>query len=429
MTNEHLHPDTLAITAGHDPATSRGAIKPPLYLSSTFHLESADEGGRMFRAATKEGDAPAVYSRFSNPTVSVFEERLAAFDGSERALAFGSGMAAISSALLSLLEPGEHVVATAPIYGGTHRFLADVLPRFGIQTTFVPAGVDAAGSIREAAAAIKADRLRMIYVETPANPSNALVDIASVVHLADRLSHRRDRRVLTAVDNTLLGPVFQKPSELGADLVIYSATKFIGGHSDLIAGALTGTNEVIGHVAGMRSMLGSIASPFTAWLLARSFETIGVRMRRQAETATRLAAVLARHPSISRVRHLSLLDPKDASYEIYRRQCTGPGSLIAFEVKGGKKSAFSVLDRFEIVRLAVSLGGTESLVQHPASMTHSDVKPEQLAACGVTQGLIRLSVGLEDPIDLERDLLHALEAVRVDSDEEDARTTQIIVDR
>lgn len=437
MNDQHpnaLHAETLAVGHAYEPLAMRGSVKPPLFLSSTFQLRSAEEGERAFQALfegrapeSEGGETQMVYSRLSNPNLEIFEARLAALDGTERGAAFATGMAAVSTTLLALLQPGDHIIATAPVYGGTYHLLTEVLRRFGIQTAFVPSGTDTPAAIREAAARIRGDRLRMIYVETPANPTNALVDIDAVAHLADRLSYNRTRRVLTAVDNTLLGPVFQRPAELGADLVIYSATKFIGGHSDLLAGAVTGPASLLGPVLQMRALLGTPVDAFTAWLLLRSLETVHVRMRRQAATASRLAKLLESHPSVARVHHLALLDPRNAQHEIKRRQCSGEGALIAFEVHGGKSAAFEVLNSLEVAHIAVSLGGTETLVQHPHSMTHGGIQQETLAQLGITPGLIRMSVGLEHPEDLERDLLRALDAARPLAEErEDARTTDVI---
>ena len=233
-------------------------------------------------------------------------------------------------------------------------------------------------------------------------------DIAGAAALAAELSEGRDRRVVTAVDNTFLGPVFQRPAPLGADLVIYSATKFIGGHSDLVAGVVSGSAELLLRILELRTILGTMTTPFNGWLLLRSLETLSIRMRRQAKNATALAELLADHPKVTRVAYPGLLEPDSAQGRLWKRQCTGAGAIISFEVAGGEQAAFSVLDRFEVFRLAVSLGGTESLVEHPMAMTHADVPPEELERYGVTDGLIRMSVGLEHLSDLRRDLLHAL---------------------
>ena len=412
---KEYNPETLALGYGYDPALSEGAVKPPVFLTSTFQFKSAAEGERFFALAyglelPVEGELPGlIYSRLNNPNLQIFEERMAAWDRTDKGAAFASGMAAISTSLLALLEPGDHIISTAPVYGGTHYLFEHVLPRFGIHTTQVVGGSDAEERMRRAAQVIGPEKVRLLFVETPANPSNLLIDIAAVAGLAADLSEGRDRPVLTAVDNTFLGPVFQRPALHGADLVIYSATKFIGGHSDLIAGVVTGRADLIDAIVLLRTVMGTVATPFSGWLLLRSLETVSVRMRRQAKSAQKLARLLTDHPKVERVFYPELLEPDDPQYQIYRAQCTGPGSLIAFEVAGGKEEAFQVLNRFEVFRLAVSLGGTESLAEHPMSMTHSDVPPAMLESHGVTPGMIRISIGLEHISDLRRDLRYALE--------------------
>lgn len=414
---KEFNPETLALGFGYEPTLSEGAVKPPVFLTSTFQFRSAAEGKRFFEVAYGLKDRASqevpglIYSRLNNPNLEIFEQRLSAWDRTEKGAVFSSGMAAISTTLLALLEPGDHIVSSAPIYGGTHYLFEHVLPRFGITVTQVPAGTDTPGLMREAASAAGTGKVRLLFIETPSNPSNSLVDIAAVSALARELEEQRedDRAVLVAVDNTFLGPVFQRPAQFGADLILYSATKFIGGHSDLVAGVVTGSTELIDQVLELRTILGTMATPFSGWLLLRSLETLSVRMRRQAKSARLLARMLDEHPRVRRVMYPGLLADDDPQREVFGRQCTGPGSLIAFEIDGGEKEAFGVLDRFEVIRLAVSLGGTESLVEHPMSMTHADVSPEDLERYGVGPGVIRLSVGLEHLSDLKRDLRHALE--------------------
>jgi methionine-gamma-lyase len=413
-----FHPETLALGYGYDPFRSEGALKPPVFLTSTFQFHNAAEGKRFFELAygLREPDAHEtpglIYSRLNNPNVEMFEERLAAWDGTEKGAVFASGMAAISTTLLALLRPGDHVLASAPVYGGTHYLFEHVLSRFGIGVTQVPAGIRTPDLMRAAAERVGRQKVRLLFVETPANPSNVLVDITEVAAVARELSETSGEKVLTAVDNTFLGPVFQHPARFGADLVLYSATKFIGGHSDLIAGVVTGRRAEIDTLQTMRTILGTVANPFVGWLLLRSLETVSVRMRRQARSALRLAELLAEHEAVRAVHYPGLLAPDDPQRRIFDHQCTGAGSLIAFEVDGDAAAAARVLDRFEVARLAVSLGGTETLVEHPASMTHADVPPERLAELGVSGSLIRMSVGLEHLADLKWDLVHALEGVR-----------------
>lgn len=409
-----FNPETLALGYGYDPFLSEGAVKPPVFLTSTFQFESAAEGKRFFELAyglrdAEEGEGPGlIYSRINNPNLEIFEQRMAAWDRTEAAATFASGMAAISTTALALLRPGDVVLSSAPVYGGTHYLFEHILPEYQIETRFVPAGDDLAANMREIAEAVGPERVRMLFLETPANPNLAHSDIAAVARLAAEIRRNQPTEVTTIVDNTLLGPVFQRPATLGADLVVYSATKFIGGHSDLVAGVVSGSADLIRRVMERRSILGTMSNPFNGWLLLRSLETVSVRMRRQAKNARTLAKLLAGHPRVQRVLYPTLLETGSPQHEVYHRQCTGPGSLISFEVDGGEAAAAAVLDRFEVFRLAVSLGGTESLVEHPMSMTHADVPPADLERNGVTAGLIRMSVGLEHLSDLRRDLAHAL---------------------
>lgn len=412
---KEYNPETLALGYGYDPFLSEGAVKPPVFLTSTFQFKNAEEGKRYFELAyglrkQRPSEIPGlIYSRLNNPNLEIFENRLSAWDKTEEGAVFSSGMAAISTTLLTLLKPGDFILSSAPVYGGTDYLFEHVLPKFGIKTISVSAGTETAEEMRREAMAVGSEKVRLLFVETPANPSNQLVDIEAVANLAKELGQVHQQRVLSIVDNTLLGPVFQRPAKSGADLVLYSATKFIGGHSDLIAGVVTGPKAIIGELKLFRTILGTMANPFTGWLLLRSLETVSIRMRRQAKSAKRIATLLARHPKVKTVEYPGLIQPGHPQSDIYERQCTGPGALIAFEVHGGQAAAFDVLNRFEIPRLAVSLGGTESLVEHPMTMTHADVPQEKLEHYGVRPGLIRMSVGLEHISDLERDVLSALD--------------------
>ncbi|MCA9521963.1 MAG: aminotransferase class I/II-fold pyridoxal phosphate-dependent enzyme [Myxococcales bacterium] len=413
--NKEFNPETLALGYGYEAHLSEGSLKPPVFLTSTFQFESAQAGKRFFelayglRRADVGEQQGLIYSRLNNPNLQIFEERMAAWDQAELGATFASGMAAISTVMLGLLRPGDRILSTAPVYGGTHYLFERILPLFGVQTTFVRAGSDAVALMRTELDKPDGRRVRLLFTETPANPSLVHTDIAALRAIADELASQRDQRVVVAVDNTFLGPVFQRPAPLGADLVIYSATKFIGGHSDLVAGLVTGPRELMAPVLEFRTILGTMTTPFNGWLLLRSLETLSVRMRRQAKNARVLARLLAEHPRVKRVNYPGLLQEGTTQREIFERQCTGPGSLVSFELDGGESEAFRTIDRFEVFRLAVSLGGTESLVEHPMSMTHADVPPAELEALGVTAGLIRISVGLEHLSDLKRDLLHALD--------------------
>ncbi|MCG3133762.1 MAG: L-methionine gamma-lyase [Planctomycetes bacterium] len=408
-----LDPATLMMSYGYHPEWSEGALKCPIFQTSTFVFRTADEGKRHFAVAYglrkgRKGAAPGlIYSRLNNPDLEILEDRLTLWDEAEAGAVFESGMAAISTTLLEFVRPGDVVLASDPVYGGTDHLLAHVLPRFGVSRVRFPAGCDAA-EIEHAVDAAKArGRVAAVLVETPANPTNALVDIAALRGIAGRCAPE-GRAAPVIVDNTLLGPLWQQPLRHGADLVVYSATKFLGGHSDVIAGAVVGRGDLVGRVKGMRTFLGTMAGPWTAWLLMRSLETLQLRMTRAAENARHVADFLAAHPRVAKVHYLGHLREGDPQHDLWRRQCSGAGSIISFEVKGGEREAFRVLDALSIVHLAVSLGGTESLASHPATMTHADIPAEDQRRAGITSGLIRLSVGVEDAGDLVADLGRAL---------------------
>lgn len=410
--DRRFHPETFALGLGYDPDLSEGSVKTPVFLTSTFQFKNAAQGKQFFEQAyglVEHGEAMGlIYSRLNNPNLQIYEERIAAWEEMDRAALFASGLSAISTTIFALLRPGDVIISTLPIYGGTHFLFEHILPEFGIRTIWVPAGDEAPRRMREAAATAEG-RVRMLYVETPANPSLVLTDIQAVADLARELS--TPEKVYVAVDNTFLGPLYQHPARFGADIVLYSATKFLGGHSDLVAGVTVSSEDVMQQVGTYRTILGTMAAPFTAWLLTRSLETLSIRMTRQAKSARVLARMLAEHPKVRRVHYPGLHPDKSEQARIYKEQCEGPGSLIAFEIEGGEEEAFKVLDRFEIMRLAVSLGGTESLVEHPMSMTHADVPRDQLHLYGVTASMIRISVGLEHVNDLKRDLCQALEVL------------------
>lgn len=398
---------------GYRPELSEGALKCPIFQTSTFVFRTAAEGKAYFELAyglrtPDRGERPGlIYSRLNNPDLEILEERLTLWDDAEAGAVFASGMAAIATTLLELAAPGDVVLTSTPLYGGSDHLLEKVLPKFGIRRVAFRAGADAEEIRRVVRAAKAAGRVAAVLVETPANPTNALVDIAEVAALAREFAPT-GRRAPVIVDNTFLGPLFQHPLAHGADLVVYSATKFLGGHSDLIAGAVLGSRELVGRIKGLRTFLGTMLDPWGGWLLLRSLETLKLRMEAQQENAAHVADFLAAHPAVERVHWLGHLRESDDGYATYRRQCGGPGSVISFEVTGGEEAAFRVLDALEVIHLAVSLGGTESLASHPASMTHADMPPAAQRAAGITPGLVRLSVGVEDPGDLVADLGRAL---------------------
>ncbi len=411
--SHELRPETLMMSYGYDPALSEGSVKIPIFQTSTFVFESAEAGKAFFELAyglREKGPAEEpglIYSRINNPDLEVLEDRLALWDDAESCLVFSSGMAAIATTVLSFLRPGDVIVHSEPIYGGTEFLVHNILPQFGVRRVGFPAGVP--GALDRALAEAGDDPVAMIYVETPANPTNALVDIAACAARAREIGERSGRaRPIVAVDNTFLGPLWQRPLAHGADLVLYSLTKYVSGHSDLIAGACLGAAERIGAVRGMRTILGTMADPWTGWLLMRSLETLKLRMTSQMKNARYVAEYLAEHPKVRRVHYLGLLPDDDPQREIYRRQCDAPGSTFSFEIEGGEAEAFRVLNALQLVKLAVSLGGTESLAEHPATMTHSDVPAEAQRGMGITPGMIRISVGVEHPEDVIADLEQAL---------------------
>jgi len=407
-----VHPETAAISGGFDPALSVMAVRPPIYPVSTFCFRSAAEAQRFFDLALGREKAPSgatqdlSYARLNNPNAEMFEDLLVPLErGAAAAASFASGMSAITTAFLAFLRPGDVILHSSPVYGGTAHVLQQMLPPFGIHARGVEAGSTAALA---AAAEEIGDALALIYIETPANPTLRMTDIAAAAELARRCS--RKRRVLLAVDNTFLGPVFQSPLEHGADLVLYSATKFIGGHSDLVAGAaLAREAALVEKMKEVRSFFGTICEPFTAWLLERSLATIYTRMVKQSKNAARVAQRLHGHPKIRRVHYPALFEGEQR--RIYEAQCKAPGALIALEVEGGRAGAFRFLDALRIARLAVSLGAVESLATHPRTTISSEMDPDEMDRAGITEGLVRFSTGVEYWRDIADDLEQALQEV------------------
>lgn len=409
---ENYKPWSLMMSLGYNAFWSEGSVKPPIFMTSTFAFPSAEEGEEFFKIAyglkktSKKHPPGLIYSRLNNPVLEILEDRLGVWEGAEDCAAFASGMAAISTLCLALLEPGDTLVYSVPVYGGTDYLFNNILPKFNINV--VP--IDAGNKFCERIRAKKIQRAQMLFIETPANPNIKLTDLGKARKMADKLGTKK-KPCHMVVDNTFLGPVFQTPLKLGADLSVYSATKFIGGHSDLIAGAVLGSAEIMAQIKGYRTIMGTMAPPFASWLMLRSLETLKIRMDQQAVTAQVLADWLVKQPLVKKVLYPGLLEPGDPQNEIYSRQCSGPGSLIGFEVKGGKKTAFTILNAVKLAKLAVSLGGTETLIEHPMSMTHSDVDRKTQKQVGITPGLIRISVGVENTDDLIRDLRQALAKV------------------
>lgn len=409
-----LSPETLMMGYGYDPVLSEQSLKPPIFHTSTFVFRTAQDGKAFFELAyglrqKRPNEQPGlIYSRINNPDLEMLEDRLAIWDRAEASLVFASGMAAISTALWAYARPNSVIVHSAPVYGGTDFLLTRILPQFGVATV----GFSAEGGAQAMEQAVDAAhangrRIAALYLETPANPTNGMVDIGRARALAEQV--RQDgQRPVVIVDNTMLGPLYQTPIEHGADLVVTSLTKYVGGHSDLIAGACSGSAAMIEPIHGMRTILGTMCDPHTGWLLMRSLETLKLRMTASAEGARKVARFLADHPRVADVWYLGFLPEDHPDRAVFERQCSGAGSTFSFEIEGGEAEAFEVLDRLKVIKLAVSLGGTETLASHPAAMTHSDIPPDERLRLGITPGLIRLSVGVEDPDDLIADLDQAL---------------------
>lgn len=411
-----LHPETLMMGYGYKPEWSEGALKPPIFQTSTFVFKNAQEGKDFFAVAYGLRDPEPdeifslAYGRINNPNVEILEDRLTIWDDAEAAVAFASGMGAITTTLFEFLRPGDLILHSASIYGGTDHFIKTVLPRYGIESAGFGMNDTREDIEKLLAKSGNVGNLAMIYVETPSNPLNSLVDITMCAEIAEAYS-TPDRKVIVAVDNTFLGPLFQTPIKQGADLVLYSATKYIGGHSDLLAGVCLGSADLIKRVRGMRTFMGSMADAWTGWLLLRSLETLKPRMTEMQSVAKCVADFLKDHPKIEKVYYLGHLEPGDPQYDIYKKQCLGPGAMISIDVKGGEAAAFRFLDALKVIKLAVSLGGTESLAEHPSTMTHADVSQSDQAAIGLTDKLVRMSIGIEHPDDLIADLDQALAAV------------------
>ena len=414
--NRALSPETLMMSYGFDAKMSEGSIKPPIFQTSTFAFASAEDGAAFFRVMggrAQAGDPPQaglLYSRFNNPNMEVLEDRLTLFDGSEEALVFSSGMGAISTVIMAHARSGDVVLQSTPLYGGTETLIRAILPQFGIQSADFFAGAREA-EVREAVEeALKLGPIAVLYCETPTNPTNEVVDLALMKTLADELGERQGRRPVVVVDNTILGPIGQTPLAHGADIAVYSLTKYIGGHSDLIGGSAMGSSEHLAPVRRLRSGMGTNLDANTCWMLARSLETVKLRMTAAFEGAKIVAEYLREHSKVEKVRYLGFMEPGSREHKVHHAQ-TGDnayGSTFAFDVVGGQAGAFRMLNHLQVIKLAVSLGGTESLICHPGSTTHAGVDEKLRERCGFTPGLVRLSVGIENPEDIIADLEQAL---------------------
>ncbi|HAW51875.1 MAG TPA: methionine gamma-lyase, partial [Flavobacteriales bacterium] len=332
------------------------------------------------------------------------------WDKTEDAAVFESGMSAISTVLLEFLVPGDLLVHSGPLYGGTDHFIHHVLKKFNIHSLGFKAGTTEEEIIKAIESHPQGDRFKVMLIETPANPTNSLIDIEMCARITNRFS--KEEKVVLAVDNTYMGPLWQHPIKHGADLVLYSATKYIGGHSDVVAGACLGSKELMTRVKTLRTFLGNMAGPWTGWLLMRSLETLKIRMEQQAKNAKTIAEFLRNHPKVERVYYLGFVTPDNpVEYDIRKRQYESDGAMISFDVKGGEKEAFTFLNNLKLIKLAVSLGGTESLAEHPATMTHADVDPEDRKVLSISDKLVRLSIGVENDQDLIWDIEQALDKI------------------
>ena len=410
-----LKPSTLMMGFGYDPTLSEGSLKPPIFLTSTFVFESAAAGKRFFEGGTGKrpgGAEGLVYSRFNGPNQEILEDRLSLWEDAEDALTFSSGMSAIATLLLTFVQPGDVIVHSGPLYAATETLIARILGRFGVQWLDFPAGAERSEIEEVLDRAHRTGRVPLIYLESPANPTNALVDVEAVAAARDSVFAAGHRPPI-AIDNTFLGPLWSKPLDHGADLSIYSLTKYAGGHSDLVAGGITGSKDLINQIRMLRNTIGTITDPNTAWMLLRSLETLELRMTRAGENAAKVCEFLRGHPKVESVGYLGFLEggSDERQADIYRRHCTGAGSTFSLYLKGGERESFAFLDALKIAHLAVSLGGTETLASAPAAMTHLSVPDERKQALGITDNLVRISIGVEDPDDLIADFDQALGAV------------------
>ena len=419
MTNEPppgVRPETLAVAFGYDPQSASGSVKPPIYMTSTFVYPSAQHAKDVHEAffdgtGPLAGQAQYIYSRLGHPGLDILEARLAAIDGAEAAATFCSGMAAHSSVALSFVHPGDSVLHGRPIYGGVDLLYNLILTEHGVHAEAYLDGTDEAQVRAAADAAIARGPLKLIIAETPANPTAAIVDLALMVRIADEVGRQQGHRPLVLVDNTLLGPLAQRPIELGVDLCLTSLTKYCGGHSDLLAGGITGRRELIDRLRLLRTTWGNHLDPYTAWLVTRSLESVHVRTERAMSNARSVAEFLRDHPKVAGVTFLGFLPEGSRQRAVYDRQCKAAGSTFSFHLHGGEAEAFRMLDRLRLMKLAVSLGGSETLICHPATTTHYAVPLVKRLEGGITDGTMRLSVGLEHVDDLIADLEQALETV------------------
>ncbi|MBK7566881.1 MAG: cystathionine gamma-synthase family protein [Chitinophagales bacterium] len=417
MEDHKMHPESLMMSFGYKPELSEGAIKCPIFQTSTFVFKTAEAGKRFFEVAYGLSDAlpgeeqGLIYSRLNNPDIEILENRLTLWDKAEACTVFSSGMSAISTVLLEFLKPGDTILYSSPIYGGTDHFIKHVLPTYGIKSLVFDAH-HTKEEILDLITKEKVENLNMIYIETPANPTNALIDIEMCSEIGKQFSNQ-NKKVTMVVDNTYMGPLWSHPLQHGADLVVYSATKYIGGHSDVIAGAVLGSAELIRRIKVMRTFMGNMMGPWSAWLLLRSLETLKARMQMQEYNAMQVAKWLQKQKKVEKIFYLGMLEEGSVQHNIWKKQYSSFGAMISFTIKGGEKEAFTFLNNLKLIKLAVSLGSTESLAEHPASMTHADVSLEEKNRLGISDSLVRISIGVEHFEDIIWDIEQAFEKVEI----------------
>lgn len=431
MNDKTLHPESLMMSYGYHPEWSEGAVKCPIFQTSTFCFKTAEEGKAFFEVAYGQREQlpneklGLIYSRINNPDLEVLEDRLTLWDGAEEGAVFESGMSAISTTLLEFLQPGDLLLYSLPLYGGSEHFIEHVLTKFGIHIIHFKAGETKEQIVERVLNTGHSSRLGMIYLETPANPTNDLIDIEMCKSIAEYFS-TSTKKVIVTVDNTYFGPLWQHPLKLGADLVVYSATKYIGGHSDVIAGAVLGNKMLMRRIKTLRTFLGNMAGPWTGWLLLRSLETLKPRMETQGRNARKVSEFLANHPKVEKVYYLGFLnDAEPDQYAIFKKQCLSGGAMVSFDIVGGEHEAFTFLNHLHLFKLAVSLGSTESLAEHPATMTHCDVPDDEKEELHISDKLVRLSIGVEHYDDLINDIRQALDHVVLSHDVFDLTSTEV----
>ncbi|MFZ1703189.1 MAG: cystathionine gamma-synthase family protein [Saprospiraceae bacterium] len=408
-----FQPESLMMSHGYNPEWSEGAVKCPIFQTSTFVFKTAEDGKAFFEVAygireKNVDEKPGlIYSRLNNPVIEILENRLCLWDKAQDCAVFESGMSAITTVFLEILKPGDCLLYSMPLYGGSEHFIVHFLPTIGVKSVGFLPGMTKEEMVSLIEKENVADTMAMIYIETPANPTNTLIDIELCSDIAKQYG-ASDTTIPVVVDNTYMGPLWQHPLKHGADLVVYSATKYIGGHSDLIAGAVLGSSEWIKRIKTLRTFLGNMTSPWTSWLLMRSLETLKVRMEQQAINAAKVAEFLNVHAKVKKVYYLGNIRANDPQYTIFKKQYLCAGAMLSFDIMGGEKEAFAFLNRLKLIKLAVSLGGTESLAEHPASMTHAGIDVDRRKEMGINDSLIRISVGIENFEDIIWDIRQAL---------------------